>query len=198
MIFSDNQFTKSDIRDLLLIEARAAKTYWTLFRKLLPNYPEFKSRNRKGTDQVNILLNIGYHHLVAETRKIFGKHNIPTDVGLVHIAHTNKAEPLIYDLIELFRADVVDSEVLRFLRLKKNKLHSIKEREIAHFVHRISKRLNRRYFLKDFDSCQTYRYYMELQLLKFAKAINHQEIFKPLSLPSRHENRCTKCKASAI
>jgi len=36
-----------------------------------------------------------------------------------------------------------------------------------------------------------YRYYMELQVLKFIKAVNHGEVYKPLSLPTRHDTRCS-------
>ncbi|OHA90846.1 MAG: hypothetical protein A2832_00825 [Candidatus Zambryskibacteria bacterium RIFCSPHIGHO2_01_FULL_44_22b] len=31
---------------------------------------------------------------------------------------------------------------------------------------------------------------MEVQILKFVKAVNHKEVFEPLKLPARHESRC--------
>jgi hypothetical protein len=86
---------------------------------------------------------------------------------------------------------LVDKEVLKYLRLKKVPLSTIEQQDIRYFIHRLQKRMSRKYFLRDFAQCHTYHYYMELQIMKFIKAVNHKEIFMPLHLPQRHEIRCT-------
>ena len=95
--------------------------------------------------------------------------------------------------MELFRSDIVDAEVLRVLRLKKQPSIELTQKDIVIFIHNLNKRFEKSYFLRDFKQCQTYRYYLELQLVKFIKAINHKEVFVPLTLPTRHDTRCS-CK----
>lgn len=177
------------INGLLLEEARIAKYFWSEFNKLLPD-DYFNGRNPgKSDDVANKLLDVGYHHITNIVKKILEIHNIPPDVGLFHVARNADSCPLAYDLVEMFRSDIVDTEVLKFLRLKKRKVISV-EKEIAIFIYRVNKRSDKEFFLKDFGMCHTYRYYMELQILKFIKSVNHNVAFIPVVLPTRHENRC--------
>ena len=112
------------------------------------------------------------------------------DLGIFHIARNSDSQPLAYDLVEMFRSDIVDAEVLRFLRLKKKKPEKIND-QISHFLYEINKKLDKKFYLKDFHRCHSYKYYMEVQILKFIKAVNHKQIFEPITLPQRHENRCS-------
>lgn len=180
----------ASIGALLLEEARAAKQFWEGFKALLPAYPEFQGRVPHGTDTVNRLLDIGYRHLTGTVSRYLEARSVPADLGLMHVAGSSDAEPLAYDLVELFRSDIVDAEVLRFLRLKKRPRTTLAPRDIAHFVHEVNERMERQYYLKGFRRCHAYRYYMELQILRFISAINHGEVFVPIHLPTRHESRC--------
>lgn len=180
----------SSIGDILLCEARAARHFWHEFRTLIPPESGFSARVPHAPDPVNRLLDIGYHHLANEVRKILNAHAIPTELGLLHVARTAKGQPLVYDLMELFRADIVAGETLRFIRLKKKRPFSFEPKDIPPFLARVNVRLSRRFYLAPFRSCRTYRYYMELQVLKLVRAINHREVFNPVSLPVRHESRC--------
>ncbi len=119
-------------------------------------------------------------------------------LGLLHVARNADSAPLAYDLVEMFRADIVDAEVLRFLRLKKKVLTTVEQRDIGHFLHEVNERLQRQHYLRDFKMCHVYRYYMELQILKFIKAVNHGEIFEPLHLPTRHDTRCLTPTTSVV
>ena len=179
----------SSLSEVFLEEARMAKKYWLQFSKLLPKNLNFINRKPRGLDIVNSLLDVGYHHLTNEVKKMLGKLDVSPSLALLHVARSSKSAPLAYDLVEMFRADIVDAEILRFLRLKK-KTPQKAEDEIAHFLHEVNQRLERKHYLKEFKTCHTYRYYMEVQILKFIKAVNHKEVFIPLKLPSRHENRC--------
>ncbi len=125
---------------------------------------------------VNFLLDIGYHHLAGIVRQFSEKIAMPAQIGILHVAHTSKSTPLIYDLMELFRADVVDGEVLSFFRRKKKPIDVFSNRDVASFIGRIKDRL----------------YYMELQLTKFQAAVNRKQVFTPLRLPTRHDGRCSQ------
>jgi len=184
--------TKIDQRlsltEVLLEEGRVAKQFWKRFKKLIPNL-DFPGRKPRGDDVVNKLLDVGYHHLINVVKKILEKYNIPADMGILHVARNSDSAPLAYDLVEMFRSDIVDAEVLRFLRLKKKVPANIGA-EVSHFLHEINERLDKKYYLKDFKMCHSYRYYMEVQILKFVKAVNHKQVFDRIKLPSRHESRC--------
>jgi len=181
----------ANIQAVLLSEARAAKLYWREFRLLLPSFLGFHGRKPRAADITNRLLDIGYHHLTNVVRKILDRNAVPSVMGILHVAHKTDSAPLAYDLVELFRADIVDAEVLRFLRLKKKVFINLDQRELAHFLHEVNERLERKYYLKDFKMCHPYTYYMELQILKFISAVNHKTVFDPLHLPARHDSRCS-------
>ena len=86
----------------------------------------FKRKSRT-TDAVNQLLDIGYHHIAAKLERIIVEKDISPSLGLIHWAHSANAKPLVYDLMELFRADLVDFVLLKYLRLKKKPILSAQE-----------------------------------------------------------------------
>lgn len=173
-----------------LYEARAAKHFWKQYALLLPDWIQFSGRQPHRNDIGNILLDIGYHHITNLIEKTLETRRVSPALGLMHIAGTRNSAPLAYDLVELFRADLVDAEVLRFFRLKKRPFNKVTSEHIGHLLHEVNERLERKYYLRDFKQCHTYRYYLELQIIKFIKAVNRKEIFEPLHLPARHESRC--------
>ena len=174
----------------MLEEARAARYFWRQFGALLPEQCKFTGRKPRTTDIANHLLDIGYHHLTGIVKKLLEQHEVSGAIGLLHSAHRVDSVPFAYDLVEIFRADIVDAEALRFLRLKKKSFKILAPNDIAHFLHEVNERLERRFYLKDFKRCHKYRYYMELQILKLIKAVNRKKLFEPLRLLSRHETRC--------
>ena len=103
------------IQTVLLLEARAAKLYWREFRTLIPSILDFSGRKSRAVDVTNRLLDIGYHHLTNVVRKILDRNAIPSAMGILHVAHKSDSAPLAYDLVEMFRADIVDAEVLLHL-----------------------------------------------------------------------------------
>lgn len=181
---------QKNLQQILLYEARAAKYFWRKFSLLLPKWCGFSSRKAKSSDIINKLLDLGYHHITNAVKIILEKYDISPSLGILHSAHKKNSAPLAYDLVEMFRADIVDLEVLKFLRSKKKPMVLIRQKDIGIFLSRINSKLEKKYYLKGFKQCRSYRYYMELQILKFVKAVNHKEIFHPLSLPIRHDIRC--------
>lgn len=188
---SPPEIVTTSVSEILLLEAREAKVYWQHFRKLLPHWSDFEGRKPRDRDVTNHLLDIGYHHLATLVKKQLEAHGIPSIMGLLHSPRASASTPLVYDLMEMFRADVVEAELLRYLRMKKKPVIEIGQKDIGCFLHSINNRIERKYYLRSFQQCHTYRYYMELQLLKFIKAVNHKEEFTALTLPSRNENRCS-------
>jgi CRISPR-associated endonuclease Cas1 len=182
------------ILELLLEEARHAKYFWLQYKKILPQWVNFPGRIQHGYDISNKLLNIGYHHLTGIVKSICRQKDISTVIGLLHVAHSTDSEPLVYDLVELFRSDVVDREVLHFLRQKKKPIKELSSDTIAHFIFKVKKRLEKQFYIKNFEQCETYLYYMDLQVTRFIKAVNHVTIFEPFSISHRHENRCVQEK----
>lgn len=183
-------YKTKDTCHLLLEEARHAKYFWTHYKTLLPPWIYFSGRVQHGEDIANKLLDIGYHHLANIIKAVCKEKDISTALGFLHIAHESTSQPLVYDLMELFRSDVVDREVLSFLRAKKKEILFLDSKNIAHFVSKIKKRLQSQVYIKEFKQCQTYQYYMDLQIVKLIKAVNHDEVFEPIVLPHRHEDRC--------
>lgn len=183
-------YRTKNIQELLLEEARHAKYFWVNYKKLLPQWTGFTHRTQHGEDVVNKLLDIGYHHITNVIKNICKEKDISTAVGFLHVAHKSTSEPLVYDLVELFRSDIVDREVLTFVRAKKKEINTLESKHIAHFVFKIKRRLQKKVYLKECKQCETYLYYMDLQITHLIKAVNHGEIFEPFVLPERHENRC--------
>ena len=180
------------LQEIFLEEARAAKLFWREFQSLLPANYAFQNRRPRTADTINRLLDIGYHYLLNTVKISLKEHGISPAIGLLHTARTAHSTPLAYDLMEMFRSDLVDAEVLRFVRLKKQNIETLEQKDIAQFLAKVKGRRERTYYLKDFNRCHTYRYYMEVQILKFIKAVNHGNVFEPLSLPVRHDTRCSR------
>jgi CRISPR-associated endonuclease Cas1 len=172
-----------------------AKYYWHHYGTLLPSWVTFPGRHAQSDDVTNKLLDIGYHHLATNVRKILDEKDCITALGLLHVAQSSDATPLVYDLMELFRADIVDMSVATWLRQKKQPVTKLTQKHIAQLLHDMNERMDKRYYLADFGQCHSYRYYMEIQITKFIKAVNHNEVFLPLTLPMRHDTRCT-CQPS--
>ncbi len=181
-----------DTSTLLLTEARLARQYWKQYAKLLPAWTNFSGRKpHSGTSDItNTLLDIGYHYLNKKVNYLLKTHDISAAVGLFHVAKTDKSTPLVYDLMELFRVDVVDREVLHYCRLKKKPVTILTPQEISYFLSRIKRRLGRKVYLVSFHQCHSYEYAMELQILHFMKAVHDLEIFHPFHIPTRHDSRC--------
>src|SRR6266481_859315 len=187
--FIPNFSTAAHLKDLLLVEARAAHHFWRAYKDLLPEWTLFAGRVQRGNDVVNRLLDVGYHHLTTIVRTYLKERDVPTSLALLHVPRESTSDPLVYDLVELFRADIVDTELLRFMNLKKEPISEV-DSEIPHFLHELNERLAHLHYLASFCQCHTYRYYMELQMLAFIYAVNHKKRFVPIRIPDRHDSRC--------
>lgn len=100
---------------ILGLEGTAARRYWELFSLMIPQEIEFPGRIRHGaTDLVNSLLNYGYAVLSSRVELAILKSGLLPNVGFLHAAQPGKPV-LAFDLIEEFRAAVVDRSVITIL-----------------------------------------------------------------------------------
>ncbi len=111
---------KSNIRQTLMgLEGRFAAHYWKLISFLLPANAAFTGRVGKGAkDIVNSLLNYGYGILYNQAMQALEQNGLNTAAGFLHTTKGSKAS-LVYDLVEEFRATVVDRAVFTMLNRKR-------------------------------------------------------------------------------
>lgn len=101
--------------ELMSIEGRAAKQYWAGIGLLVPDYLDWPGRRTRGaTDVLNSALNYGYGILYGEVQRALVLAGLDPFAGFVHADRPGK-ESLVLDLMEVFRAPVVDRPVIGLL-----------------------------------------------------------------------------------
>ena len=100
---------------LLSIEGRAAQAYWEGVGTLLFGVAPWPGRKGRGArDPVNAALNYGYGVLYGEVERAVLLAGLDPYAGFVHVDRPGKPS-LVLDLIEEFRAPVVDRAILGLL-----------------------------------------------------------------------------------
>jgi CRISPR-associated endonuclease Cas1 len=184
--------TETEDTKLRLVEARTAHTYWRAMAKILPKWCKWKGRVPHGVDIANHLLDIGYHALSLVIQKKCEALDIPTEIGMLHTAHSAKAHPLVYDLMEPFRVMMVDEVLVTFLHMKKRPIETVNQDVIQDFLHDVYAVLHQQYYHKDRKVCISLSYWIDLILLEFRGAVSEKRKFKPRWTPLRHETRCNR------
>ncbi len=112
-------FINSYQEKLIAIEAQAANTYWAYIRQLLDDDNiDFEKRVRQGaSDLFNSMLNYGYAILYSRIWQALLAAKLNPSVGILHKPVHNKPT-LAFDLIELFRRQVVDRIVISLIQTK--------------------------------------------------------------------------------
>ncbi len=178
-------------KELLLIEARAAKEYWnSIHQEYIKEKLIWAGRKPHNADVFNRLLDIGYHYLVERVVKICIKLDIPTEIGFFHIAQSKHAHPFIYDFMEWLRPIVVDRVLIKIIRKKKKQLETVDEKIIKQLVFLIKQEFERRYYNKKFSCCITLNYWIEINLLHFVHFVYKKESPNFYFPSMRNENRC--------
>jgi CRISPR-associated protein Cas1 len=105
--------TVNDIRfELLSAEGRGAQRYWHGVRALLKDDLDWPGRRTHGaTDPLNSALNYGYGILYGQVERAVVLAGLDPFGGFLHVDRSGKPS-LVLDLIEEFRAAVVDRAVL--------------------------------------------------------------------------------------
>lgn len=100
------------------LEAEAARLYWEGFKLLVPEHVGFDSRRKRyenPRDLANALLNYSYGLLAADALLAVVYAGLDPYVGFLHEDYERRPA-LVMDLMEEFRAPVVDRAVLRLLQ----------------------------------------------------------------------------------
>jgi CRISP-associated protein Cas1 len=106
-----NVLTVESVESLLGVEGHAASLYFQAFASLLIGKFEFEKRTRRPpTDPINSLLSLGYTLLSQNVHSMIEAIGLHTHFGNLHTPRPN-LPALVCDLMEEFRAPVVDSFV---------------------------------------------------------------------------------------
>ena len=118
-LINDNNDIEETKTKIMGYEGTCARIYWETISVLLKNKIDFLGREHKfPTDIVNTLLNYGYGILYSQIWKAIVLSGLDPYIGLLHAE--NKGKPsLVFDLIEEFRAPVVDRTVISFIMSNK-------------------------------------------------------------------------------
>lgn len=103
---------ENSLNGLLGLEGAIAREYFALFKLVVPDNWGFDNRNRQPPkDPVNVLLSLGYTVLFNHIHTFCKLQRVNPTFGYLH--HGNDEQPsLVLDLMEEFRAPIVDSCVM--------------------------------------------------------------------------------------
>ncbi|MCA9923379.1 MAG: CRISPR-associated endonuclease Cas1, partial [Anaerolineales bacterium] len=102
-----------DVRgQILSIEGRAAQKYWQGIKQILPERLAWPGRQGRGArDPFNSALNYGYGILYSQVQRAIVLAGLDPFGGYIHVDRPGKPS-LVLDLVEEFRAPVVDRTIL--------------------------------------------------------------------------------------
>lgn len=132
---------------LMSYEAASAMLYWEYVRELIKDDIDgFHSRVKQGaTDLFNSMLNYGYAILYPRIWQAALQHQLNPYIGFVHYLEGNAN--LIFDMIELFRAQAVERVIITLVQ-KKEKLvvkdGKLDDETKKKLTHKILERLNKK------------------------------------------------------
>jgi CRISPR-associated protein Cas1 len=106
---------------LIGFEGTAARIYWNAVSQIISEKIEFSGRDSKNIhyDAVNTLLNYGYGILYSRVWSAAISAGLDPYISFLHVEQSGKPA-LIFDLIEEFRAPIVDRTVIAFIMLNRN------------------------------------------------------------------------------
>lgn len=104
---------------LVSYEAQGASKYWSYVKELLSDdNTQFEKRENKGAvDIVNSMLNYGYAILYSRVWQALLKAKLNPYDSIIHVRQSGKPT-FVYDVVEIFRAQVVDRVVISLVQKK--------------------------------------------------------------------------------
>lgn len=97
-----------------LVEAKAARYYWSGIALLVPRDLGFNNRDQDGSDPFNIMLNYGYGILYGEAWRALVLAGLDPYAGYMHVDRSGKPV-LVYDYVEMYRP-IIDYALLKPVR----------------------------------------------------------------------------------
>ena len=119
----------SSLQSLVGVEGAAAQAYFTAFPSLLKDPGLFQGRSRRPPrDPVNAVLSFGYVLLVSQLQSLLDAVGFDPYMGYLHSVSYGRPS-LALDLVEPYRAPVVDRLAVRLFNLKILQPHDFEENE---------------------------------------------------------------------
>ncbi len=110
----DNDYIRMKIMGL---EGKSSNEYWNGVKYFVSKEIGFSSRTKKPTDLLNSMLNYGYAILASEITKSILANSLDPYCGFLHFDMYGRTS-LTFDLIEPFRAQIVDKTVIGLINRK--------------------------------------------------------------------------------
>ncbi|MBI4179011.1 CRISPR-associated endonuclease Cas1 [bacterium] len=102
---------------LMGIEGRAGQRYWSAVGRIIGGRAPFPGRTHRGaSDPVNVMLNFGYGVLYSQVWGAVHFAGLEPFAGFLHTDRAGKPS-LVFDMVEEFRAPVVDRTVISMAQL---------------------------------------------------------------------------------
>jgi CRISPR-associated protein Cas1 len=180
----------SSIADLMGIEGFAARVYFTIYRQALREPWSFPKRSRRPpTNAVNALLSLGYSLLTQAMITALEIAGLDPYLGYFHGEKYNRPA-LALDLVEEFRAPIVDSltlDLLNHLTLREKDFEqlpnggvALTSRGLRVYLRKYSERLESSFKSRDLGREITYRKLFEVQARRLARTVSGQdEAYRP-------------------
>lgn len=185
----------SEVAQVRGLEGAAAKAYFHALKSLLPEELNFSARVRRPPkDPTNVLLSFGYAVLTHNLHTLLRLSGLNAHFGCLHVSGAGSLA-LACDLIEEFRAPVVDAVVLTMLRAKEITNTSFvwdhgaelpcrltpESRRL--FVKAIEEKLESRFIHPQLRQPLDYRRAMQAQVQHFARVVlGDDKAYQPLKL----------------
>lgn len=177
----------SNIRQLFLLEARAAAVYWKTV-KILCKQPSSWHRIHPGADDpLNLLLNVGYTLLARICQKELGAAGLLSSIGIMH--GQNTVEPLVYDLAEVFRQSAVDAVIFPLFSRKQKMRTRLPRRDMKTGFLALHQRYEHRFLYK--DQCEIVTTIIRRESINLRRAILENVPWVPYRHPWRHGRTCS-------
>ncbi|WP_462160482.1 CRISPR-associated endonuclease Cas1 [Pseudoalteromonas maricaloris] len=157
------------------LEAQMAKQYFQGLALALPEEWGFTGRNRlPPKDPINALLSLGYNLLFNNLLCMVRKHGLHPDIGMLHCGDYQPS--LVLDLMEPFRALVVDTTVIKMINKQQFQHDDFEVRGeqclltsagLKKFITEIENKLTASFSCKRTKQLKDYRKAMNDQVLSF-------------------------------
>ena len=176
----------ADLDTLRGIEGQAARVYFAAYRAAFdPAWGFTKRTRRPPRDPINALLSLGYSLLTQNMMTALEVVGLDPYLGYFH-AETYNRPALALDLVEEFRAPVVDSLVLwvvkqrilgekDFMPDKESGGIVLSDRGLRDFLLQFSKKLESERLVRDVGRRLSYRKLFEVQARRLARVISGED-----------------------
>ncbi len=169
------------ISQLMGYEGEISSIYWQSLVKILKEKSNFKARETKGAkDLVNASLNYGYAILYARVQNALLKAGLALHISFLHSLQEGKPT-LVYDLIEEFRAFVVDRAVISMINknepLKVNENGELSKKSCHLIVQNVKERLG--VYTKYKKSSKKLETIIQDQAYLLARHVRGEDKYKP-------------------